>query len=355
MPELADGSVDMCVTSPPYFNLRNYNTARWEGGNINCDHIKNENATKKFGNEEFNKNRPSREETKTKDYYYKDKCEKCGAISVDEQIGIEDTPEEFINRLANVFDEVKRVLKDDGTLWINIGDSYARQGGDSTGKGRHWDGRDNNPTTGGNNYASDMGLKPKDLIGIPWMLAFELRKRGWYLRQDIIWQKPNPMPESVTDRCTKSHEYIFLLSKSQKYYFDSNAIKVKSVYPNDKRRPLGSNGAWEMDGREQGENGGGKPYEHDTEYANKRDVWTVVTKPYNEAHFATFPEELIIPCIKAGSKEGGVVLDPFFGAGTTGVVSLKLNRSFIGFEINEKYLEIANKRLEPFLKQYNLF
>lgn len=320
---MPDKCVDMCVTSPPYYALRDYG------------------------------------------------CE--------EQIGLEETPEAYINRLADVFDEIKRVLKDDGTLWVNIGDSY-------------------------NGYKGNKSLKPKDLIGIPWMLAFELRKRGWYLRQDIIWAKGSCMPESVKDRCTKSHEYIFLLSKSQKYYFDYEAIQEEANYDGSKGTMMRSScpkadadiipemniqsinekEKWQ---KNTGIRFGGNKYgdnedrhfqtysgnvwtpktknckdkgltpnsfhinrelgNQDKEYyvRNKRSVWHVNSKPYKEAHFAVYPEMLIQPCILAGSKEGGIVLDPFMGSGTTAVVSKKLGRKYVGCELNPEYIKIAEKRL----------
>jgi DNA modification methylase len=228
---------------------------------------------------------------------------------VEGQIGLEQTPKEYIENMVDVFNHVKELLADDGTLWVNIGDSYARTGGDSSQKGRHWDGRKNNPNTGHNRYASDMGLKAKDLIGIPWMLAFALREAGWYLRQDIIWHKPNPMPESVTDRCTKSHEYIFLLSKSPQYYFDHVAIKEPSVNPESykgrrKRSSMTEQSEIIMD-KFGATRSGFKNIEEGKTYPtrNKRDVWTVNVRPYKGAHFATYPTALIEPCILAGSPE----------------------------------------------------
>jgi DNA modification methylase len=219
--KLEDESINTCITSPPYWGLRDYGTAEWVGGNENCDHVANPNATKKMGNDEFNKNRPSRENTKTKGYYYEKKCPKCGAIRKDNQLGMEETPEEFVENLVKVFREVKRVLRDDGTVWLNLGDSYSSGGRTTT---------TNQSLRGDKDYGvtkpkPSKGIKPKDLIGIPWRVAFALQQDGWYLRQDIIWNKPNPMPESVKDRCTKAHEYIFLLSKSPMYYFDNEAIK----------------------------------------------------------------------------------------------------------------------------------
>lgn len=323
---LPDNSVDCCITSPPYYGLRDY--------------------------------------------------------GVDGQIGLEETPEEYVNRLVAVFHEVKRVLKKDGTLWLNIGDSYAAQrggthppaetlaggvhgyteDGESVNRGRE---SGYNPTRN----ASAIGLKHKDMIGIPWMLAFALRADGWYLRQDIIWAKPNPMPESVKDRCTKSHEYLFLLSKSQKYYFDSEAIQEESVtnegrppgvqrdreYEYQSKRNLHPEAYLAKPGIRFGGNKYG--YSEDPKYAiysgnewvptgkrNKRDVWMIPVQPTKEAHFATYPEALVEPCILAGSRPGGVVLDPFFGSGTTGRVAMRHERDYIGIELNPEYIEIAKKR-----------
>jgi len=277
---------------------------------------------------------------------------------MDDQLGLEETPEEYVENMVKVFREVKRVLKNDGTVWLNLGDSYARTGGDSSNIGRHWDGRDQNPITGANRYAKDVGLKPKDLVGIPWRVAFALQQDGWYLRQDIIWHKPNPMPESVTDRCTKSHEYIFLLSKSAKYFYDADAISEKAKYYNiTGMDATGYKDAHSFNGKhknlmDRGQNihsmhvkrskGEGEP---DTEgKRNKRSVWKINTKPYKEAHFAVFPPKIPELCIKAGSKEGDVVLDPFFGSGTTGWIAQRLGRKWIGIELNAEYIKIAEKR-----------
>jgi len=367
---LPDQSADMCVTSPPYWGLRDYGVA--------------------------------------------------------DQLGQEKTPEQFIDNLVSVFREIKRVLKDDGTLWVNIGDSYAsgpkkrkeqtcRKSGLSGSKDAQIACKDqSNKVTA--------GIKPKDLVGIPWMLAFALRADGWYLRQDIIWSKPNCMPESVTDRCTKSHEYLFMLSKSPKYYYDQDAIKELAIYdvdgthtaarkarvqednksnPDEKvngirkagfkdakkfegkhqdkqrghsRRHAGFNDRWDaMSKAEQctGMKNKRSVWKSDDYYAvwewlfenapldfvmplwdefinqllNKESVWTVSPAILKEAHFATFPEKLIVDCIKAGCPEGGVVLDPFMGAGTTALVASKLDRKYIGFELNEEYVKIAHTRL----------
>ena len=285
-------SIHCCVTSPPYYGLRDY--------------------------------------------------------GVDGQIGLEETPEAYIARLVEVFREVRRVLNDDGTLWVNIGDSYAGGGGFSAGA----------PTTStsksgkyGSLGALKAGgilpqgdIKAKDLIGVPWMLAFALRADGWYLRSEIIWHKPNPMPESVKDRPTKAHEQIFLLSKSPKYFYDSDAIAERSAYPGDNRalrtdtrktlEPFcKDNGSRQRTGNPTGET------------RNRRSVWTVTPKPYKEAHFATFPPDLIRPCILAGCPEGGTVLDPFGGSGTTAQVAIENGRNAVLIEINGDYIKLAQKRL----------
>lgn len=258
------------------------------------------------------------------------------------QIGHEETPEEFIKQLVEVFRCVWDVLEDDGTLWLNIGDSYCNTNGFARASPEYQrEGRNNMPA---NDRKLDKlhatGLKTKDLIGIPWMLAFALRADGWYLRQDIIWHKPNPMPESVQDRCTKSHEYIFLFSKSHKYHFDNIAIKepVKEDWGTRDR----SNGKYHNEGT------GLQPHsglEKSYEMANKRSVWTVNTKPYSGAHFAVFPTELIEPCILAGAPVGGIVLDPFMGSGTTAQVAQDLGRKYLGCELNTEYGKLQQKRL----------
>lgn len=260
---LPDNSVNCCVTSPPYWGLRDYGH---QG-----------------------------------------------------QIGLEDTPQEYVTRMVEVFREVRRVLRDDGTLWLNLGDSYYKQ---------------------------------KELLGIPWKVAFGLQEDGWFLRQDIIWHKPNPMPESVTDRCTKAHEYIFLMTKNSKYYYDNDSIKEKSVTTvNRKTLPTDEYKAGKTPSEVTGKmtNRGGKSlayaYPNGIPFRNKRSVWTVTTKPFKGAHFAVMPQDLVEPCVKAGCPEGGVVLDPFAGSGTTLVVASKLNRSAIGIELNPDYVSIIEERL----------
>lgn len=288
--------VQTCVTSPPYFGLRDYGHAG--------------------------------------------------------QIGLEPTPEEFIAELVEVFRCVRDVLADDGTLWVNIGDSYARDSRVKADNSLHiekgWK-SDQEMRTAPNLVRDAVGYKAKDLIGIPWMLAFALRADGWYLRQEIIWHKPNPMPESVTDRCTKAHEQIFLLSKSAKYFFDAEAVKEPAV---NTRKP----GRKIKDTRETHGTGGGNSginalmqRYHDGDmptHRNRRSVWTVTTVPYKGAHFATFPPALIEPCILAGSAPGDVVLDPFMGSGTTAAVAIQHGRQFIGCELNADYGPLQDERID---------
>lgn len=272
----------------------------------------------------------------------------------DEQLGLEKSPLDFIENLCRVFDEIWRVLKDDGTLWVNLGDSYFPHNGTRGNKeaagGDTLRGRDNSYQPAPKLSTGGLALKQKELVGIPWRFAFAMQERGWYLRQDIIWHKPNPMPESVTDRCTKSHEYIFLLTKSARYYYDNKAILEPVSEVSLKRAEYG----WDSD-RPSTKNAsmGGTGIHTDKmgtrfvnpEGRNKRSVWTVTTKGYKEAHFAVYPPDLIEPCILAGSKEGDTVLDPFSGSGTTGEVALKHNRNYIGLELNPEYAEISRRRL----------
>jgi DNA modification methylase len=265
----------------------------------------------------------------------------------DGQIGLEETPEEYIKAMVEVFRCVWDVLEDNGTLWLNIGDSYARAGGwsdnhglDGVPRGESGRAATGISANGGKSQILAAGCKTKDLIGIPWMLAFALRADGWYLRQDIIWHKPNPMPESVQDRCTKAHEYIFLMSKSQKYYYDHESIKdpVKQDWGTRDR----------SDGKYHNEGTGLQPHsglEKSYEMANKRSVWTVNTKPYAGAHFAVFPQDLIEPCIMAGAAPGQVVLDPFMGSGTTAQVAQHLGRQYLGCELNPEYKPLQDKRI----------
>ena len=281
LPTLESDSVQTCVTSPPYFGLRDYGH--------------------------------------------------------DGQIGLEQTPDAYVAKLVDVFREVRRVLRDDGTLWLNLGDSYtgsASTGG--TGKETDYTGKRSPP----NKRAE--GLKPKDLIGIPWRVAFALQADGWYLRQDVIWHKPNPMPESVRDRCTKAHEYMFLLSKSERYFFNSEAMKEKAAgVRGGAPKKIHSESAQGKHGATSALN---KSWDG-AETRNRRSVWTVASSRYGGAHFATFPPTLIEPCILAGAPFNGLVLDPFTGSGTTAAVALQHGRRFIGCELNPDYIKLAEARI----------
>jgi DNA modification methylase len=330
---LPDRSVQCVVTSPPYWGLRDYGTGVWIGGDEGCSH-KREN---KVGESTISYH-ANTDMGAVGDAIYKDVCPRCGARREDDQIGLELTPADYVEQLCQVFDEVWRVLADDGTLWLNLGDSYVGTGskGDLTDP-KYAEGRNGQKVAVNNKVA---GLKPKDLVGIPWRVAFALQDRGWYLRSDIIWHKPNPMPESVTDRPTKSHEYIFLLTKSPRYYYDHEAIKEPVAQDWGTRDR--SNGKYHNEGTGlQPHSGLEKSYEN----RNKRDVWTVATKPYAGAHFATYPMKLIEPCILAGSREGDTILDPFSGSGTTGIVALLNGRDYIGTELNPDYAAISKKRI----------
>ena len=292
--ELPNNFFHTVITSPPYWGLRDYGTGKWIGGDPNCSHIagKSRNdADREFGTKE------------TLTVQYRDVCKDCGAVREDNQIGMESSPEEYVRKIVRTFQEVKRVLRDDGTLWLNLGDSYSSGGRTST---------TNQTVRGDKDYGVTRppvsgSIKPKDLVGIPWRVALALQEDGWYLRQDIIWHKPNPMPESVKDRCTKAHEYIFLLSKSEQYYYDSEAIKEDCSEDNVKdflNRKITNNKGKNVEGsydevrpdltRDR------KDYMPTDLKRNKRSVWTVPVKPYNEAHFAVFPTELIEPAILAG-------------------------------------------------------
>lgn len=260
------------------------------------------------------------------------------------QIGLEESPEEFIDNLVDVFRHVRNILADDGVIWVNIGDSYYnyRPGkGQALVKQTVASNDQDLPQTCARRGNKLEGLKEKDLIGIPWMLAFALRADGWYLRQDIIWHKPNPMPESVRDRCTKAHEYIFLLSKSKNYYFDNEAIKYDATSTDNTNRNRDDTRLNNTPGRSK--MGGLK--KNDYTKANKRSVWTVNTKPYKGAHFAVYPQELIEPCVLAGSREGDIVLDPFMGSGTTAAVAIKNGRKYLGCELNQEYESLQQERI----------
>jgi len=296
---LDDNSINCCITSPPYWGLRDY--------------------------------------------------------GMDGQIGLESTIEEYIEKMVSVFREVKRVLKPEGTLWLNMGDCYSGSGGPG---GDYKNGRK------GIEYGSQYlprGLKPKDLCGMPWRIAFALQADGWYLRSDIIWSKKNPMPESCRDRPTKAHEYVFLMSKSAKYFYDADAIREEQKISSLERLKTGWDGNKKRDWPGTNHNNFDKYMGKTQEEIdllpgrNKRTVWTIATQPFPGAHFATFPEKLVEPCIMAGCPAGGLVLDPFMGSGTVALVAHRLDRDFIGFELSKEYCEMADKRIKAEVDQGRLF
>jgi DNA modification methylase len=370
-------SVQTCVTSPPYYGLRDYGTATWQGGNALCNH---KNGTLQSDKSTLHPGTSQNDKRNFDGMPYRDVCAKCGAIRIDDQIGLEQTPDDYVQKLVQVFREVRRVLKDDGTLWLNLGDSYA--GGNQTGrndggrpeKDKGWAEYDIQRTRINRND----GMKQKDLVGIPWMVAFALRADGWYLRSDIIWHKPNPMPESVKDRPTKAHEYLFLLSKSKSYYYDYEAImeeatgydgrKDTKYKGGNKDMAGGAHERWSkrmppIGGVKAPGNNGNPTYSGNTPEwpiidgipaRNKRSVWTINTKGFSGAHFAVMPEKLVEPCILAGSRPGDTVLDPFVGSGTVGAVSVRHGRDFIGIDLNDDYLKIAEKRIRDAQQQMRL-
>lgn len=334
--------VQACITSPPYYGLRDYGTGIWIGGNPDCSHKRDSKYSDKTITGHANK------DLTVGDAIYKTVCPKCGSIRKDLQLGLEETPKEYIDNLVEVFACVWDILEDNGTLWVNLGDSYYnyRPGkGQALSKQSVSNSLQDLPQDCARRGNKLEGYKEKDLMGMPWRLAFALQDFGWYLRQDIIWHKPNPMPESVKDRCTKSHEYIFLLTKNSQYYFDNNAIKEPSIHSD---RTAGNKNPQKGTNKEGMEIRGGllTAQQKSYEYSNKRDVWTVPVKPYSGAHFAVYPEKLVEPMILAGTKVGDIVLDPFFGSGTTGVVAQKLGRQYIGCELNKDYEQLQNDRLQ---------
>jgi DNA modification methylase len=295
---MPDQSVQCCVTSPPYFGLRDYGHA--------------------------------------------------------EQIGLEPSPDEYVAALVAVFRQVRRVLKDDGVCWVNLGDSYSGGGGGNYSTGtRNNSGQNITNVRNKPGWMDNANLKPKDLIGIPWMVAFALRADRWYLRQDIIWAKPNPMPESVTDRCTKAHEYLFLLTKSARYFWDAEALKeAETMKPQRRLTPRKDNPNAKVHGmpvyrQAEGSTGGGT--------RNKRSVWSIATQPYAGAHFAVMPPKLVDPCILAGSRLGDTVIDPFSGSGTVGAVATGHGRRYIGIELSPVYLALSVERLRAAQRQPDLF
>lgn len=297
--QLPDGCINACITSPPFYALRDYQE--------------------------------------------------------ENQIGLEKTPDEYVEELVKVFREVKRVLREDGNLWLNLGDTYSSHKDcksisqtlslDTGSEQAHVIDKGRSASRD-SKMLKEQGLKNKELIGIPWKVAFALREDGWYLRQDIIWSKKNSMPESVKDRCTKSHEYIFLMTKNPTYYYDNEAIKEDSIYAPNKTKEVERKkgyyaGKWSNPEKGSRHDGSFKAIR---EKKNKRSVWTVATRPFKDAHFAVFPPDLIEPMVLAGCPEKGIVLDPFMGSGTTGMVAQSLGRSWIGCELNPEYVEMQRKR-----------
>lgn len=339
---LPDQSIQCCITSPPYWGLRDYGTATWEGGDVECDHQVGRSIRTLT-------DKSKKQITNTGSYGDEaicqgECCPHCGAVRIDQQLGLEKTPEEYVEKMVTIFREVRRVLKDDGTLWLNLGDSYA-------GSGQGWGSNLSNYPNYKDKYIyreppgyKGHGCKPKDLVGIPWMVAFALRADGWYLRSDIIWSKPNPMPESVKDRPTKSHEYIFLMSKSQKYYYDADAIKEDQITPIDTKSHQTFGAAGGKAEQVYGSKVSGKQWNPNGK-RNARSVWTITTQPYPEAHFATFPELLADKCILAGSRKGDIVIDIFGGSGTVAAMAKKHGRRFVSIELNKDYCRLHLDRL----------
>ena len=342
---LSSESINCCITSPPYWGLRDYGTGEWIGGDPNCSHKRDSKQS------ELTQTGHRNLEGAVGDGIYRDKCKRCGAERKDRQIGLELTPDNYVQKMVDVFREVRRVLRADGTLWLNLGDSYSGSGkgpaGNLGGDERHLEEK--------HTKIIPEGLKQKDLVGIPWRVAFALQADGWYLRQDIIWHKPNPMPESVTDRCTKAHEYIFLMTKNSNYYFDNKVISENAISKQGK----GAIGRGQQSYAVASGKGMSPQQDHsgwmggDGNTRNKRSVWSVNVKPYKEAHFATFPKELIEPCVLAGCPKDGTILDPFGGSGTTAEVAIENGRNALLIELNPEYIELAKTRISN--TQTNLF
>ena len=342
--KLEDNSIDCVVTSPPYWGLRDYGTASYEGGDPNCQHTITDGIVDNKNNKSIE--RPDRASDKKN-------CVKCGAKRIDKQLGLEPTYHEHIQNILELFRAMKPKLKDTATIWLNYGDSYAATVNGTKAKDIKNDDRGfvDKP------FSTIQGsIKPKDLVMIPNRIAIALQDDGWWIRSEIIWHKPNPMPESIKDRPTSAHEKIWLITKNKKYYYDSDAIKepvkeiskkrvqygLKHKHPNNIGVAIPPVNTEKM----------GERFCNSDGKRNKRNVWTVTTKPCKEAHFATFPKDLIEPCIKAGCPEGGVVLDPFGGAGTTGIVAQSLNRQAILIELNPEYIEISKNRID---KEFGMF
>lgn len=394
---LPEKSINMCMTSPPYWALRDYGTANWEGGNKNCEHVIDKTSKLKGdwdrpSRKEFNKvgevlecvvcknqfkgklgnkfcstkclNTLSNNERTNAESKRVNTCSICGAKRIDKQLGLEPTFDQYISNLCDIFDEVKRVLRDDGTCWVNIGDTYGGSGCGTndyqTEASKSIQGKGKNAKlykTGG--IAQKINYPSKSLICIPFRFAIEMINRGWILRNTIIWHKPNCMPSSVKDRFTVDFEYLFFFSKKKRYYFETQREEAKTNCSakfnprvRDSKRGYKKSGQYKASKKEM-EQYHGQEIKYG-QMRNKRCMWSIPPRPFKEAHFAVYPEELCETPIKAGCPEGGVVLDPFFGAGTTGLVALKQNKKFLGIELNPEYIKIAENRLKPFLEQTTL-
>jgi len=354
--ELDDNSIDCVVSSPPYFGLRDYGTAQWQGGDPNCDHLGKPQPTRSNIHDRTQPQCNNKKDVNVREFF-KDICKKCGAKRIDEQFGLEKTYEDYIANTVKVFETFKPKLKDTATIWWNIGDSYNNKpsGNKDLKKSSGLPNTKENLHKRKDNISKILvkNLKVKDLMMIPNRVAIALQDAGWYIRSEIIWHKPNPMPESIKDRPTSCHEKIWLITKNKKYYYDADAIKeplaVSSIPRLNQNIKNQKGSARANAGRKT--NGNLKAVGN-LEKRNKRNVWTITTKPFKEAHFATFPKDLIEPCIKSGCPEGGVVLDPFGGSGTTAIVSKHLKRKAILIELNKEYIAIAKKRIN---KEFGFF
>ena len=352
---LKDASVQCAVTSPPYWGLRDYGIAPlvW-GGDPACEHVWGEVERTPWANAVPGPNGVVKN-TVAGHWKPKEHGQWCRCSAWRGSLGLEPTPEFYVDHLVAVFREVRRVLRDDGTLWLNLGDSYNAYNGNagpSSGFSAGSAADTERPHLASGHGLRTKGLKPKDLVGIPWRVAFALQADGWYLRSDIIWAKPNPMPESVTDRPTRAHEYLFLLSKSATYFYDREAISEPAVWgqpnsPESIKSPYGQGFTRRSNNFNRLSHAEGSDERYvATEHSrrNRRSVWTIATEPYPEAHFATFPTDLVKPCVLAGSRVGDLVLDPFAGSGTVVLVAKDLGRHAIGVDLKPDYCQLAMKR-----------
>lgn len=350
--QIPDESIDCIVTSPPYWGLRDYGTAQWKEGDIDCNHI---NYSVIGGQNECSKKQHSNKGTQLIQYI--NVCKRCGAKRIDFQLGIENTFQEYINNLCIIFDEIKRILKRSGTLWVNLGDTYSSTSAGNPTKSGLFE-KTNNPSQNHQERkdTSKTGVTQKSLCQIPSRFAIEMCERGWILRNEIIWEKPNAMPSSIKDRFTVNYEKIFFFTKNKKYYFNQqleplaeSSIKSKNYKLNQTTHKGASKSAVNV---QLGNMPRGNRFVPE-KGKNKRCIWKIPTKPFKDAHFATYPIELIRTCISAGCPEKGIILDPFFGSGTTAIEAINQNKHYIGIELNPEYIEIANKRIAEYLLQQN--